>query len=68
MGPEFKSIAGSDVAALWWLRRLAGEPLDLNERAARAARHGQFAVDAEPDAQEPFACAAAPDGWQDDRI
>lgn len=55
MGSEFKSITGSDIAALWWMRRLAGEPLDAKERAARVAGDEEDAVDEESDLEERLA-------------
>lgn len=55
MGSDFKSIAGSDVAALYWLRRLAGEPLDAKDAAARVARDEKLAVDEEPDLEDGLA-------------
>ena len=55
MGPDFPSIGGSDVASLYWLRRLAGEPLDSKDAAARVARQVEHTVDEEADLEEPLA-------------
>lgn len=54
MGREFESIAGSKVNALYWIRRLAGEPLDVKERAGGIAGNDELAADQEPNTVDPF--------------
>lgn len=55
MGSEFKSIVGSNVNTLYWIRRLAGEPLDDKERAGGDAGNDELVADQEPNAADPFA-------------